>query len=92
MAYEHALKQERSKLLVPKQQYPTENSGTVRVIARYDQRAEEAARVVKHFWDILKIDKDITDILPSKPQITYRRGRSLRDRLVHSFYTRPKRT
>lgn len=48
--------------------------------------------MLKQYWGILKTDPDLKDISLHYPQVTYRRGRSLRDRLVHSHYTPIKKT
>lgn len=44
--------------------------------------------ILNKYWNLLLLDPDLRDPLPSKPAITFRRGRSLRDRLVRSHYVR----
>lgn len=89
-AYQHALCQDRNKLLIPKPHQKDANEGKVRVITTFDERSEEAVSIIKKYWEVLKMDPELQEIVPLKPQVTYRRGRSIRDRMVHSHYVRPK--
>lgn len=42
---------------------------------------------LKHFFgEVLRIDEDLEEIIPKSPQVTFRKGRSLRDRLAHSHF------
>lgn len=72
-------KQHRTKPLVPTYSSTTEKNGAV--------RGQEAVPVLKKYRDSLRADPDLADISPHYPQVICRRGRSLRDRLVHSHYT-----
>lgn len=88
-ANQFALNQDRSKLLIPKQKM--EGQGTMRVITTYDERSDEARNILDKFWDILRSDPDLEDVITHRPQVTFRKGRSLRDRLIHSHYSQKKK-
>lgn len=87
----HAQTQNRSELLTTKSQKTNESIGScTRIIGTYGQRSREVTDVLRRYWNILKADPDLEDALPTHPQVTYRRGCSIRDRLVHSVYNPPK--
>lgn len=55
-----------------------------RIIGTFDNQANTVLSILCRYWGILTLDPKI-----EVPSITYRRGRSIGDRLVHSHYTRP---
>lgn len=63
---------------------PPPPSNTIRCIGTYDVLAQEIQMILRKHWNILKADQDLTTVLPSYPNITYRRGKNLREMLVHS--------
>lgn len=77
-AHDHALQQNRTKLLTPKIKPLESKDRLTRIIATYDQRLR---------LSVLRADPDLRDMLQNYPQVTYRHGRSLCDRLVYSLYT-----
>lgn len=83
-AQNDAPEQDRSKLLIPRAKIK-EGDG-MRIITTYDGRSEDAVNIIKKYWDILKADPDLTDVITGRPQVTFRKGRSLKDRLIHSHY------
>lgn len=61
----------------------------VRLIGIFDHEASNVRKILNQCWDILRSDPDISECLPTQAGITFRKGRSLRDRLVHSHYEPP---
>ncbi|CAJ0951533.1 unnamed protein product, partial [Ranitomeya imitator] len=90
-AFRYANQQERGNLLIPKRE-ETEPSGTTRIICTYDNGAASVKNIIRKHWDILRMDEDLRDTLGTEPVITYRRARTLGDRLVHSHFTTPRGT
>ncbi|XP_066454507.1 uncharacterized protein [Eleutherodactylus coqui] len=80
-AFYHARDMNRTELLVPKEK---DTSQTIRIIGTYDTGAKSIRDVLQRYWGILRDDEDIRDFITNTPSITFRRGRNLRDRLVHS--------
>ncbi|XP_040275624.1 uncharacterized protein LOC120990787 [Bufo bufo] len=70
--------------------YPDEILRTAYETACSEKR--DIKNVLSRHWDILKADPDLDKVLGSYPQITFRKGRSLRDRLVNSHFQPPERT
>ncbi|CAJ0929381.1 unnamed protein product, partial [Ranitomeya imitator] len=87
-AFRNAMSRERHTLLQTHRELEAEN--TPRIIGTYDNQTNRVFSVLKKHWGILQLDETLADIIPNRPQITFRRGRSLKDRLVHSHYKRPK--
>lgn len=57
-------------------------------IGQYDDHLKEVRDIINKYWNLLLLDPNFKDLLPDKPAITFRKGRSLRDRLVQSHYVR----
>ncbi|CAJ0945806.1 unnamed protein product [Ranitomeya imitator] len=83
-AYKSSLTKERRDLLVQKTLKSEE--GTTRFITRFSNGAEEIRKILQKHWQILCMDPDIKESIHIAPQLTFRRGRSIKDRLVHSHY------
>ncbi|XP_066439944.1 fatty acyl-CoA hydrolase precursor, medium chain-like [Eleutherodactylus coqui] len=66
----------REDLLEPKQKSTSEE---MRIIGSFDDRSQDVRNILMKHWDILMKDGDLKDFLPTRPLITYRRGRNLRD-------------
>lgn len=62
----------------------------MRIIGQIDIQAYEVRKILTKYWSVLLLDNEIRDFLPSRPMITYRKGRSLRDRLFKSHFDPPK--
>lgn len=84
-AYLQASKMDRNTLLTPKRRDPQKQA--LRIIGQYDICSTQVRRTLGKYWDILKLDPSLEGIVPSSPLITFRKGRSLRDRLVNSHFT-----
>lgn len=56
----------------------------------FDNESRNVRNILEKYWEILKNDHDIAGCIPTHPGITFRRGRSLRDHLVHSHYEAPR--
>ncbi|CAJ0941598.1 unnamed protein product, partial [Ranitomeya imitator] len=80
---------DRNSLLTPRE---TKSDKRTRIIGNFDSCSREVRAIITKYWDILKADSEIKDFLTDTPAITYRRGRSIGDQLVHSMYTPPPRT
>ncbi|XP_056380387.1 uncharacterized protein LOC130275860 [Hyla sarda] len=88
-SFNRALTSERKELLTPKNRTIEDNS--VRLIGTYDNQSERVKNILKRYWPLLRSDQDLNDIVSPYPMITFRRGRSIRDRLVHSHFVEPTR-
>ncbi|CAJ0945100.1 unnamed protein product [Ranitomeya imitator] len=87
-AYDAAKKADRQTLL---QNHKREDSDDVlRIIGTFDAQHQEVRRIFSRHWDVLRFDPDLRDRVGERPNITFRKGRSLRDMLVHSQYQRPR--
>lgn len=42
--------------------------------------------ILSKYWCLLLLDQDASEVLPHRPLITYKKGRSLKDRLVMSHF------
>lgn len=82
--FKQALSRERSTLLSPKPRN-TEDPIT-RIIRTYDEAATPIREILRRHWGILQLDPDLREIIGPRPQITYRKGPSLRDRLIKSHF------
>lgn len=58
----------------------------IRLIAFFDDAVPPVKWIIHQHWIILLMDPDIVAAVGSHPQITYRRGKSIRDCLVKSHY------
>lgn len=80
--YKNALAQERASLLVKKR--TDTNEAIVRVIGTFDEASGPIKKILTKHWNILGLDPDLRDVVGTYPQVTYRRGSSLRDKLTKS--------
>ncbi|XP_075208170.1 uncharacterized protein LOC142313072 [Anomaloglossus baeobatrachus] len=87
-AYKGVIEKDREDLLVPKSKETSEQ--IVRLIGTFDNCSEEVMTVLRRHWGILRADPSLQDYIPPRPLVTFRKGRALKDRLVHSFYEAPK--
>lgn len=62
---------------------PPPKDSTIRLIGTFDNHAQEI-RIIRRHWGILRTDSDLTGVLPTYPCVPYRRGKNLRETLVHS--------
>lgn len=85
-AYQRALGQNRSTLLSKVKRSPSEETKTIRFITTYSSGSEQIRDLLKNNWSILCSDPEIREVVCDVPQLTFRKGRSLRDHLVHSMY------
>lgn len=85
--HKNPLTQRRHDLLLSRKR----NYEVVRIIGTYDNQASKVRKILERYWGISKSDEDISGCLPSYPKITFGRGISLKDCLVHSHYEPPKR-
>lgn len=52
--------------------------------------SDRVRKILEKHWGILGLDESLEGLVPSRPLITFRKGRSLRDRLVHSHFLEAK--
>ncbi|KAM4034840.1 LOW QUALITY PROTEIN: uncharacterized protein ACNLHF_021544 [Anomaloglossus baeobatrachus] len=64
----------------------------VRFITTFNNGSKAMREILERHWPILKMDLDIGKFVPVKPQITFRKARSLQDRLTHSHFVDGRRT
>lgn len=88
-AHKKALNSDRSLLLCPR---PKPNDVKICIIGTYDNQAQRIIGILRKHWKLLRLDTDIAQSIPIRPSITYRRGRSLGDRLSHSHYVNTSTT
>lgn len=84
-AFNQALRQSRNSLL-----YKTKTNNpqqTVRFITRYSSQHAGVRNILERHLLLLCEDPILTKYVNSKPEITFRRSRSLRDKLTSSHYT-----
>lgn len=63
-AHQFALEQDTSKLLTLKPQM--EEEGFMSIIATFDGRSDEAIGILRKYWDILRSDIDLGDVIPRR--------------------------
>lgn len=61
----------------------------IRIKGTFDSKSERVYTILKKHLGILKLDPKIAECIPAHLSVTYRRGRSIGDCLVHSHYSRP---
>ncbi|OCT95583.1 hypothetical protein XELAEV_18013271mg [Xenopus laevis] len=87
-AYKRALGADRNQLLIPKKHNEAHkaNKSTkiIRFIGNYSFEHNEIRQILTNHWQILEQDKDLSSVIGTKPTITFRRSKNLRDQLVHS--------
>lgn len=91
-AYIGALRKERTSLMTPKkntQETNRKGRTDMRIIGQFDIQAHKVRKILKKYWNVLLLDNVLRDILPNTPMITYRKGQSIRDRLVKSHFDTP---
>lgn len=89
--YRRALEKQWTNLLTPKPSIPlTDVTQPTWIIGTYDNASHAIRDILNRHWHILTLDPDLKDTVGPSPQITYRRGRNFRDRLVHSHFTQPR--
>lgn len=90
-AFKEARGRDRTNLLLTPKTKPIEEGGmTQRIIGQFDDQSQEVRNVLNKYWNLLLLDPDLRELLPDKPAISFRKGRSLRDRLVRSHYVRER--
>lgn len=57
----------------------------IRYIGIFDANNEKVKNILKKYWLILISDGDFKDLITPHPSITYKKDKSLRDKMVHSF-------
>lgn len=91
-SFRGAFERNRSSHLVPKPQVEKEGDirGDLRVIGCFDNYAPDFRNIFEKYWGVLLPDPDLCEILPQRPAITFKNGRSLRDHLVKSHYVKQR--
>lgn len=64
--------------------------GDLRVIGCFDNHGQEVRGIFDRYWGLLLTYPDLQEILSLQLTITFRKGRSLRDQLVSSYYVRQR--
>ncbi|XP_040212985.1 uncharacterized protein LOC120943646 [Rana temporaria] len=83
-AFNKAARQSRINLLF-KQKVNTE-SQPVRFITRYSSHHIEVRNILNKHWSLLTNDPILSNYIGQRPDITFKRSRSLRDKLTSSHY------
>lgn len=79
-AFKKAITKPRSALLFPEPKQT--NSEVVRLITTYSDQHQTIRSTIQKHWHILTTDPTISKYIGSRPEITFRRARSIKDRLV----------
>lgn len=61
-------------------------------VTGFNTQYKEFEHILMKYWPILKEDRVLANIIPSKPKVVYRRAPTLRDYLVHNVINPPKHT
>ncbi|KAM4038417.1 uncharacterized protein ACNLHF_016739 [Anomaloglossus baeobatrachus] len=88
-AYNNAVMRDREDLLMARQK--EEREKIIRVIGTFDNHNREIYTILEKHWGILRADPNLREFVGVRPMITFRKGKSLKDRLVHSFYQAPQK-
>lgn len=56
------------------------------IITNFSTQHPEIRNIIQRHWHLLRMDPSISKLNSEQHQITFRRARSLKDRLVHSHY------
>ncbi|XP_077155689.1 uncharacterized protein LOC143818176 [Ranitomeya variabilis] len=86
-AYRRALRSNRTALLNKQPGKPI-NDTKVRCILDFHSRSDEVHEILPKHWHVLRLDNTIAKIIDTAPSVTFRRASNLRDKLVHSHYTK----
>lgn len=84
-AFNKAARQSRTTLLYKQKSIPL--SQPVRFITHYSRNHNKVRNVLVKHWSLLTNDPILSKYINSKPDITYKRSRSLRDKITSSHYT-----
>lgn len=69
---------------------PIKNDGSeIRIILNYNIQHKKFEKIIMKHWDILKKDRVLGTVLPSRPRFIYRRAPTLRDVLALSVVDLP---
>lgn len=66
---------------------PKDIKKQIRCIGTFDSKNKEVLNVLRKFWPLIHSDPDLKEVLTDFPTVTYRRGKILRDILVHSHFS-----
>ncbi|OCT88234.1 hypothetical protein XELAEV_18016860mg [Xenopus laevis] len=96
-AYKRALESDRSSLLIPRKnnnnnkklEQSTNSKQQIRLIGDFSSQYREIFNILQKHWHILEQDLDLKEVIGNYPQITYRRSKNLKDRLIQSHYRNP---
>ena len=68
-----------------------ENQGNqIRFITNYSLESKQMHKILEKNWKLLQMDPTLRNITGTRPQITYRRARNIKDQLVRSHFTSKK--
>ncbi|KAM4044953.1 uncharacterized protein ACNLHF_008801 [Anomaloglossus baeobatrachus] len=84
--YQRAKSSNRDQLLSGRASTVKPTGYVARFISTYCRQWEQIRGVLNKHWAILQTEPSLEGYLPDRPMMTARRGRSLKDMLVHSHY------
>lgn len=61
----------------------------ISMVLNYSLQNNEVQKIIRKYWNVLKQDVHLKEILPEKPKIIFKRAPNLRDRLVHNVVEPP---
>lgn len=83
-AYNRARDCECKSLILKHQEMDNKDIGITRLCLQYSQRVDGVRDICSSHWHLLREDTSVSKFVSHKPQLVYRRARSLSDLLVHS--------
>ncbi|CAJ0941415.1 unnamed protein product [Ranitomeya imitator] len=84
--YHRARHTPRNELLYKNKPKMEDKEGQIRLITTYNSQWVGFREIIDKYWPILLSDPTLKKCLPSKPLITARKCKNLKDLLVHSHY------
>ena len=86
LAAERAASRTREELLVERNKQQSEGE-KVRFITQYNADSRNISFILRKHWSILKTDAILGEIVGPQPQVTFKKGKSLKDRLSRNEVT-----
>eukprot|EP00079_Xenopus_tropicalis_P035384 XP_017949155.1 PREDICTED: uncharacterized protein LOC108647467 isoform X1 [Xenopus tropicalis] len=83
-AREKTKRLERQQLLVYKDHDQIEGNERFDFITQYNPQSKEIKKIIKKHWEVLKLDADLYQQLPSEPGIIFKRATNLKQRVTRS--------
>lgn len=80
----------KTQLSKNKKDNPTDMVNTVRFVSTFNIKYRAISKIIYKHYDILKLDHILAPVLPPKPQVTFRRSRTVKNIIAPSKLMKPK--